>query len=778
MNEIWNKFIEVNNGQFLARDVFEDLCYKILDKHYPGRAIVSINDIEEADTKNLNVIFVAKLFTDKITNSRKGQIRKAFKKFLTNRKNNNLKTYAWVFCVSHRLDNDEMLWWINWNTKMTKEHEVNIQLIDGDYIVELAQKYKLYDEYFEEKQEIIEEKHEKLTENNEENDFPFELLPDNEKYVEKYEKEQPLVVNEKTEENKKTIVIDKDTKDTDEIENEDKKDNEENEIDKKEKSIEEKDTKDIDEVEKEKKEDKEEKEEKETKRKNDFEKENEIEKNKEKQELGEEENKSDKNENKKEETKKSEHNKEERNKKENKETQEKKIKPAKKQYFEFKFDLFQNEFKRIKNFANELTREEKEDLKAINSNKNWDKQFDFNENTKTTTTKLFYKAKSLEVRKEYIKAVFVYEELLKIDDFKKVLKHKIDETHKSLKMCQNKVEGILNELEGDVYFIRNNQIKAIELYEKSHKIDKSKDIYARKFYETLGDNQIENDLPQEAYKSYALALKHDKFNSDLEIKQDNAKHLANGKEFIKMRPFSLLNVFVAPVEYWRANSIISTPETRKKLNESSKRLFYALGILGILAVFIFFGIKGLGRENYTPKEKNIIVNSSDFQTAKTLDEIAITYGDDIMSNISWDKIHLVDTAIAAYNRALDYNSTSKLAYSQLKIAETYKKEYISKVQANILLDSAAYFVSMRRTSEGLRLFKYLFEPNKMANGKYGFVDTNMQIVIPPMYDFNYKKMYNGKENFNNGRAIVCLVHSVGDTNYYRIDRFNHLLKKN
>ncbi|MBN2892842.1 MAG: hypothetical protein JXL97_13320 [Bacteroidales bacterium] len=676
MSQIWEKFIELHNGPFLARDSFEELCYDVLDTHYPGRSISTVSDLEKLKPKNLTVVFTNKLFIDELTNSRKGQIRKGFKKFLAYKKASKLKTYAWVFCVSYTLTNDEMMWWINWKTKTSKEHGVDIQLLDGEYIIELAKKYNLYEKWFtksdEKKSSIMKE------ENKNEDNFSFELIPDNHKKEElkkeELKNEEPKNEEPKNEEPK-----------NEELKNEELK-NEEI-IDK---------------------------------------------------------------------------------------TQI--ISPAQKILFEFKFENFKSEFKRIKNFADKLSKEEKDYLKEINSHENWEKLFELKEDLDTTTLKLFYKAKSYEVRKRYIQATYVYEEILKKDNYREVLKFKLEDSYKSLKKCQNKIQGYLYELEGDVYFVRENQIKSIELYEKCHKLDKTNKIYARKFYETLGDNQIENELPEDALISFKYALENDKTNEELEIKLLNAKHLTKGKKFFKTAPLTLLNVFFSPFAYWAANSTIKDPKTQKKLNTSSKKFFYSLALLLLLVAVVFFAFKITPKTNKISKNAkiNMFENAENMIKPKSLEQAAIEYGDNIMSNISWDKIHLVDTAIFAYKRALVYNSSNNLAYSQLKIAETYKKEYVSKVQANILLDSASYFVSMRRPSEGLQLFKYLFKPNDKSGGKYGYVDTNMQIVIAPMYDFNYRRMYNGNENFVNGKALICLVHSQGDTNYYKIDKYNHL----
>ena len=761
MNNIWEKFIDLHNGLFLAREPFEDLCYAILDKHFPGRAIISVGELKKSNPKKLSVFFLSKLFSGELTNSRKGQIRKAFNKFVAYQKESKQKTRAWVFCVSTRLNNDEMMWWINWKTKASQINEIDIQLFDGDTIIEHAKKYNLYNKWFlenkevagENKKEVVavnekNEKKEKLkSEDDKKENFSFELIPDNKK---------------KTDEKK--YLLEKETNHSENIKKEKIKTEEVDDEKLK------KETNHSENIKKEEIDDK--------KLKKETNHSENIKKEKRKKETNHQKEKETKNSKLHTNSNKKEKKIVEKVKKNNKNHLNNKITPAQKITFKFKFDYFKSEFERIKLFADKLSKKEKEKLKEIIQIKEWEKLFELKENLKTTTLKLFYKAKSYEIRKKYVQSVFVYEHIFKTENYKEVLKFKLEDSYKALNKCQENVQAELYELEGDIYFIRNNKVKAIELYEKSYKLNKSNKLYAKKFYETLGDSQIENELPEEAINSYKNAIKNDKTNDELEIKLQNAKHLSKGKKFFKSMPFSLLNVFISPFEYWAAHSTINNKTTKEKLNSSSKKFFFTITAILLIVVVLFFAFN----DNFTFKniKPNKIITSNIFIQSKTmikpisLESIAIAKGDEIMNNISLNNIHLVDTAIFAYKRALYFNSNSQLAYTQLKKAETYQKEYLSKAQANILLDSAAYFVSMRRDSEGLRLFKYLFKANDKSQGKYGYVDSNLHIVIPPVYDFNYRKMYKGTENFNNGKAIVCLVYSKGDTNYYKIDKYNRL----
>ncbi len=701
MKNFWNKYIEANNGNHLAKDSFEELSKKLCEKHFPNKDIVSTYDIEKFSPKKLTVVFFSRLFTDEFTDSRKGQVRKSFQKFLKYKKEKNIKTYKWVLTLSYTLTNEENIWWYTWSSKMYKEHGISIELIDSQKIIELSKKYELYDEWFNfdkeqnkqitEKQNITSES-EKTEEKEKyqdvaietENGIVYELLPEKK---EKLEKEEKI---EKTE-NKLLEETKEEAENSQKVEDI------------------------IEEVVEEKK---------------------------------------------------------------SEENTDKEIEPAKKILFRFKYDFLKNEYKRIKELADKFSKEELKELSDFNSNEDWKTIFNQKEDLETSTIKLFYKAKSYEVRNKYIQAVFVYEHILKLENYKEVLKFKLEETYKSLKKCQDCVFAIIEELEGDVYLLRKNKIKAIEHYQKAMKYDDKEEIYAKKYYETLGDTQIENDLPEEAFKSYEKAIDNSSDKDEtLELKYQNAKFLANGKKYFKSSPLSLLNVFISPFAYMNANKIINDEKTTKKLNTSSKKFFYTLAAILLLFVFIYWAFafnKGASKD-----KNNIyqVATLTEYEIPASPEHIAIAKGDIIMNNITLEKIHLIDTAIATYNRALEYNPKSEIAYEHLNIAYNFKKEYLSKAQANILLDSASYFVSMRRSSEGLRLFKYLFKADDKSSGKYGYVDENMRIVIPPFYDFNYKKMYSGKENFVDGLALVCLVLSQGDTVYYKINNKNKIIKK-
>ncbi len=723
MSKIWDTFTEIHGGTYLARDAFEEFCSEILKKHYPGKAVVLNKDYKEKTEKKINVIYESKYFTDKLDDSRKGQIRKSFKDFVNRKNKIKQKVFVWVLCIPYVLNDDEMKWWVSWNEKMRDKYSVNIEIFDSDHCIELAKKYDLYNKWFknvteqnnDEKDENLIKKENKNIEN--ENSVTFELLDTGKKIQKTEEKEK-----------KKAPSAPKKEK-----------------------------------------------------------KEQEIEK-----------------------TRKTE-------KKPEKETikldadKDKKFKFAQKLSDNFfKYNYFLKEFKRIKKVADNLKDEDQKKLKKINSHKNWRQLFKKVDTENLDTLKLFYKAKSNEVHKNFPIATFIYEKILKKHDYKTLLRFKIDDLEKSLKKCQDQTQALLYELEGDLHFVRENSPKSVAFYEKAYKIyrkldrnilrnEKSKNV-AKKYFETLAKNQLKNDLPEKAVQNFEKALKYDKSDQELSRKKNYAKYLAKGKKFFNIVILKPFNIFLSPLAYNKALKYEKDKSTKEKFNRSIRRFYYAISFVAILIIVAFFTIKFALLPTEKQNKKNIVqtTNSLNYDVLKPLSpaEVAVFEGNQILENITYHNIHLIDTAIAAYKRALNYNSKKisvngkkvvytpnikskidTLAYKKFNKAKKYRKSYISNVQSNILKDSAQYFIGMRRFSEGLKLFKYIYDPSNPQKGKYGFVDSSMNIIIPPFYDFNYKRMFSGTENFNNGIALVCLISSDKDTNYFYIDTKNRRVNK-
>lgn len=755
MQDNWQKFTDLHGGKHFSRDAFVEFCSEILDKHYPGKDIVSTSNFAAYKSRRNTIVYLPKFFDKNLNSSRKGQIRNSFNSFVKDKEKSKQKVYSWVVCMPYVLSEEELKWWLNWIDKQRDEHSINIELLDGNYLVELANKYDLFKKWFVKSDEVqtteITEKS-NVTVNE---DVPnFELIDDS---LNPKNKNEIITPFELIEDNTKGKV----EGDKSEILENDNTEGKIHEVEKN--HIEEK----IDDTEFEKTKNNEEEDDEKVELENaeDINTEEEID-----DELLQNKDLS-------------------FNKSNSQPLLAKKL-----SYVDYLAD-----YERLIVVASKLLDEQKEYLSELNSNKNWYKAFREIDITELNTLSLFYKAKSNEVHKNYMLAVFMYEKLMQKSDFDKILHLKIKEINSSLKKCKIKTEAFLYELEGDLHFVRKNIAKAVVFYEKSYHIDTENKVIAKKYYETLADNQVKNDIPEHAIINYEKAIDLNKSDKNTKHKLKNAKYLKRGNKFFESPFLKPANVFFAPFAYMAAYSTIKEKSTKKKLNESLKHFYLVVAFLFSLIIIVFFAFKKTNlsetisnsfKENKSTKNSSIVVsNSNNLLYPMSTADIAFKEGITILDSISYNKIHLIDTAISAFNRALSYTpgnvvirkseisfgsnfktAFDSLAYKKYNQAKQYKSSYIEKVQEDILRDSAAYFISMRRYSEGLKLFKYTFEPHNAANGKYGYVDSLMNIVVPPMYDFDFKNMYKGNESFINGKAFVCLVTSTNDTTYYYINK--------
>lgn len=762
MQDNWQKFTDLHGGKHFSRDVFVEFCAELLDKHFPGKDIVINNNFSTLKSRRNTIVYLSKFIDSELNSSRKGQIRNSFNSFIKEKENSKQKVYAWVVCMPYVLNEEELKWWLNWIEKQRKSYSINIELLDGNYLIELANKYDLYKKWFTATDELNQKEEVLPKTSTNEVVSNFELIEED---IIEVATDDEIVdleliedkIEEVVENNENThdennfdedikneieeIITDEIIDEKDNLENTETDDN--NLINKlKEKLYDEEDEDEYDE------------------------------------EITEE-----------------------------KQTEEIEIldKIVVNSNFaqKLEYDDYYSEFIRLKEVAEKLTDEQKEKLVEINSNKkNWSKTFDKVKLEGLNTLQHFYKAKSKEVHREFASALYVYENILYLEDYKDVLKNKISEISSSIKLCKTKTIALLYEFEGDLHYVRGNIAKATIFYEKAYNVDVNNQLNSKKYFETLGDNQIKNDIPEHAFDSYSKAINFAKLDKNLKLKQKNAKHLKKGKNYFGNTPFKIFNVFFAPLAYMQAYNTIKEKSTKNKLDQSLKRFYFAISLLIIALIIIFFAIKknGLGKlsnnfwnknksEQVVNDNKSYVFSSTDVLMPISPAEVAFNEGSLILDTISYNKIHLIDTAISAFNRSLTYtignvvvrnrnisfgqdfkDVQDTISYKKYNEAKQYKTDYLTKVQSDILDDSAAHFISMRRYSEGLRLFKYTFEPHNAAHGKYGFVDSLMNIVVPPLFDFDFVRMYSGKENFNDGIALICLVSSKNDTTYYFIDK--------
>ncbi len=618
-------------------------------------------------------------------------------------------------CLPHTLDNEEMKWWLNWREKQYKENGVNIDLFDGDFIVENAKRYDLFDKWFLEENQAEKDNKKTIDKKEENNDIEIEIIA-------------PLT-NDETEKN--------------ELKQEEKEDTET-----KSKLTETHLTDD------------------------------EIEKKEEKEKTTVKTSKT-------------------------KQTQLiQKIDYGKKiEELPFKYDELKKQYLKIKaEHLDKLSNKEKKALQELNPDQNYYKIFD-DENYKIEDKdkRLFFNASAAKVHKDYDKALFLFEHIKNKKHYTKNLINKNKQIYEEIKDLQKKLQALLYELEGDIYRVKamtekqkdDDEIdrkkieqyyeKAAEKYEQAYEIYSKDKTFNTKYFEFVGDLKLDKEEYAEAYKFFDKALEYKK-SQELKIKKEYADKLKKAQKADKKPFFYLYTPIVAWWKYSKALKIFD-----KKLNKKqdknykkdhikkveakyqktfSESITIISSLILILLLFITFKDNLIQAAN-TSKEKDTKA------MIKNADKIIYT----IANQKNYDNIHLIDTAIVLYSTVLKTHPYDTIIKKNLILAKKIKENYIATAQKNINQKPSIYFMPMRSPSEGLQLFKYIYDPNHPSKGKYGYVDKNRKIIIPPFYDFDPNKMYDGKENFHNGKAIVMLKTSNGKKIFLLIDKHNKLIKK-
>lgn len=659
MNENWKIFIQKYGSVHLAKDAFEELCTEIIDIHFPGRNVINSNNLKKEKYNGRLVIFLSKFYLENISNSRKSQIRKEFSKFIDLKKSKKLEVYSWVVCIPHQPNEEEMKWWLSWREKQSKENIITLELFDGDFIIEKAKKYGLYDKWFlkaipQDSTEIIEDESDEI--------ISMTPISDSEEDSEKQKNDKNLI---------------------------------------EEKNIE-------------------------------FEATN-------------------------------QHN----NKKENSNKEE--IIQHIKLDYQLIYESLKEDYSQIIKLAEELTEEKQELLINLHSSRNCFNLFKENDEEikNRNVLRLFYSARSNEVNKIWDKALFYYEKVVTDSNYQEALKLKVSEIIKSLKKVQNYSQASIYELEGDLKKVSGDEKEALESYQKAFELIKNNKAYAKKYYEQLADLHSQEGRYEEAIKNYDLAKKQKK-SEKIENKRKRAEHLLKGERNLRFFPF------ISLFQFKKAYKISPDDETYKKYQKSSNRSIIGISIILILlisAIFITFKIP-----QYRKVFNNISVQKN-INNPKNNDvlEIAEDRADKILKNYSIEKIYLLDTAISLYQYVNERKPSPKIA-NKIQRAENLKHNYIEQAEKNIKTHPEIYFVPLRSFSEGVQLFKYVYDPTDPSKGKYGYVNNNKNIIIPPIYDFNSKIQYDGKENFHKGKAIVCLKTEKKEI-FLQIDKKNNIIKK-
>lgn len=724
MEKNWQYFQDFKGGKHAARGVFNELCEEVLKKHYPAQNIMNAENFtgNEESEKHL-VLYLAKFFTDELTNSRKGQIRKSFNDTVEHLDKTKHAIFSWIVCLPYRMSDDDIVWWHNWKAKMHSEYGINITLFADNKLIEMLEKHNLLEKWFNpEVQSDGSETKEK--EENEEDDI-FEFALDSE-FI-SISSDQEKLKDENKEENQpeKELKVEDKIETIEENHTEKKSENEEkNEEEKQPEKINPQDN--IDELQQ---------------------KDDELDDTVPDSEMVAF-------------------------------SENAKIKQSKsKKEIEIKYNYadLKAEYKKISDKIDDLSKEEKEIFKIIHAeSKIFEGRFKFSfedDEKKQLTTDLYYFAKLNLVNGKHEKALVYYEEILTRDDLEDVVSEEDDDIRETINTCGEEIKARNLVTEGDYYTAKNEMILALDCYEKAYKINNENNIYYTKYNETYGDSLLDENLFLEARKKYKKALKYKTDDDFLNDKNDFAKYMIRGNKTFSKGIAKVMNPLLSPYYYNKAAQIFPENEYLKRRQKKAiKKLFY--GVMFVAAIVVlFFVLKSI------PPLPNKNTEPAKAQKMLTLYDVAMQKGDYYYKNFSNANAHYLDSAMINYYKAIFYKPQDSLAPKMYEETQKRRELFIADIQAKIKLDSAAYFVSMRNESEGLRLAKFLFEPYDISQGKYGYVDADMNIVIPPIYDFNPTKMNNVGESFKKGKALVCLKISRTDTIYFLIDNEGDRISK-
>ena len=419
--------------------------------------------------------------------------------------------------------------------------------------------------------------------------------------------------------------------------------------------------------------------------------------------------------------------------------------------------------------------------------KNYLNDFVFGDLSNFKGKELVKKAQIYVTNEQYSRGLYIYEYAYAK---KLVEKDLMSDYKKGVSEAEFKLNYKYHMIDGDLKFAKGDYINAHDAYEKAVNV---KESFAEKLEEQMSysiesdmyspsirDNEAETKVLEakaeallhineykESVDNFKLATENDPDNKELEERYELAQKLQSWDDLYNNKWLGWLSPLWAPVHYYffvRNKKGIQDLKITKTIKRRAwiGLIVWAL-IIGI-AVALYF-MKG-----------NFATGGSDDGTRTTAQapstplELCLYKGDRYMEMLSPATPHYIDSAIYYYNRAIRHDNTDTIAKPRYNMAMIRKNDMLTQMQQNINSDSATYFLSMRRPTEGLRLFKYKYDPSNPEKGKFGFVDTLGNIVIPPFFDFNYKSMDGQGETFYNGRAKVCLEVAPYDTVYFYIDK--------
>lgn len=751
----WDDFKGKYQNEQEARQGFVALCEKLMDNKYPDFIIKNSETIKEKDNKKDQSldkkckVFLSKYFLDGVSNSRKGQIRKSLNDNLPYMKAN--KINEWYLLMPLEFSPEEKNWWENWSLRIKQENGITPIAILSDKIIDMIADLK---EDFKgtesitrrspaisiEPEEVAAQDNAEESPENSTSGFQIEVGNDldktiaiiasavtaNEQASSETEKETP---EDKTEEN--MLMVQSPSENTTEERNSD--------------SVE---------------------------------------------TIASTEERNADNDNNAEPAAKSKFAKAARPEA----IPEPTLNQLEKSWeFKQKFEALEAEKLLLPTDKDNNQRAVFDQRRDVSSVKNYLNDFVFGDMSKFNGTELEKKAKIYVTNQQYSRGLYIYEyanakNLLNESDLQEKYQKGVSEA--SYKLTY-KYFMIL----GDLLFAKRDYINACETYEKalntareyednlSEAVDEygieaasgsaliKSDEAESKHLEAKAESLLQIGDFAQATDNFSLALDPD--NQNLKKRLELAQYLENGCHFFK-KPFQFLNIFRAPYYYFKARAIDPNIKELKKAEKLRNQAIIGLIVsLLIIAAIVWLVLQIQRTATHTADD----YNKTEAVMATSPRDIYLSKGDMYMNMISPENPHFIDSAIFAYDHARRFECTDTLAEVGYRKAIIARDNYVAQVQQHISTDSATFFLSMRRPTEGLRLFKYKYDPMDPEKGKFGYVDERGIVKIAPMFDFNYRKMDGTGETFYNGRAKVCLKVADYDTVYFYIDQQGNRIDK-
>ena len=335
--------------------------------------------------------------------------------------------------------------------------------------------------------------------------------------------------------------------------------------------------------------------------------------------------------------------------------------------------------------------------------------------------------------------------------------------------CKNKINFNAKLKDAELLYAAKDYKTALNTFEDAIFMDSTDKEALQSYNECYGDLLITQKSFSIAKQAYCKASEILPASNRLNNKISFADSMAKASGYFVNKPMSFVNPLISPFYLYKASSL-NIENDDLKPNPKKAKITVALTSVLFLVIIVSagFGIFSLIQNSLMKWPKKALTGF----------EYEMDKGNTYLSLITPSTVQYYDSAIISFRKALKYEPANAEAASKMLKLQEEKNNYVKLAQENIKTDSARFFVSLRRPTEGLRLFKYKYEPENSHKGKYGYVDANMNIVVPPLFDFSYKKLNMNGEVFTDGKAKVCLVVNKKDTLFFTIDKTGEILYEN